>query len=68
MSSRLRQTQYSTPKHSLMAIFTDGKAWRRSMRYLIAVVIFAIAVVGCLSFFQTKDTTLPKSSQQATEP
>jgi hypothetical protein len=38
------------------------------MRYLIAVVIFAIAVVGCLSFFQTKDTTLPKSSQQATEP
>jgi hypothetical protein len=51
-----------------MAIVTDGKAWRRSMRYVIAVVIFAIAVVGCLSFFQTKDTTLPESPQQATEP
>ncbi len=46
----------------------NGKAWRRSMRYVIAVVIFAIAVVGCLSFFQTNDATLPKSSQQATEP
>jgi hypothetical protein len=55
-------------RDSLMAIVTDGKAWRRSMRYVIAVVIFAIAVVGCLSFFQTKDATYPKTSQQVTEP